>query len=521
MIKNFLLLILTGALLISCKQKEANDAAKNENLSVLSDSVYREPYRPQFHFSPKSGWMNDPNGLVYNKGVYHLFYQYYPDSTVWGPMHWGHAVSIDLIHWQHKPIALFPDEHGYIFSGSAVVDHNNTSGFGTAVNPPLVAVFTYHLMEGEKEGRTDFQTQGMAYSLDNGETWIKYKGNPVINNPGFRDFRDPKVFWDEDRKQWVLVLVAGDHARFFRSDNLKEWQLLSVFGKEQGSHAGVWECPDLFKMKVANSAEEKWVLLVSINPGGPNGGSGTQYFVGEFDGKTFKSDQRQVRWIDYGSDDYAGVTYNNTPDGKRIFIGWMSNWNYAQKTPTQNWRSAMTLPRKLTMVKDNGNYILQSNVIAEFGELRENILKKDTVDLDKPYELGPQNFSQSEVLFNMRTDEPLNVEFSNRSDEEFLLEIKPGDKTITLDRRRSGHTHFEARFADSVHTMPFEPTGNSMDVQIVIDRSSVEIFMDSGRNVMTEQFFPSEDYTNLKITSSGKTYITNFKLNKIKSIWNE
>ncbi|MCB0474785.1 MAG: glycoside hydrolase family 32 protein [Flavobacteriaceae bacterium] len=521
MIKSFLLLVLTGVLLISCKQKEANHDLKKEGISVWSDSVYREPYRPQFHFSPKSGWMNDPNGLVYNKGIYHLFYQYYPDSTVWGPMHWGHAVSKDLIRWQHKPVALFPDELGYIFSGSAVVDNNNTSGFGTAGNPPLVAVFTYHLMEGEKAGRNDFQTQGMAYSLDNGDTWTKYKDNPVIKNPGIRDFRDPKVFWDEDNKQWILVLVAGDHAQFYRSNNLKEWQLLSVFGKEQGSHAGVWECPDLFKLKVEGSDEDKWVLLVSINPGGPNGGSGTQYFVGDFDGKTFKSDQKQIKWVDYGADNYAGVTYNNTPDGERIFIGWMSNWNYAQKTPTEKWRSAMTLPRKLTLVKDKEDYFLQSRVVKSFDSLAKTIFEKDTVDLITPFELDHRDFSQSEVRFNLNLDEPVNIRFLSGSDEEILVAINPMERTITLDRRRSGRIHFEARFADSIHIMPFEPTNNRMDVQILLDRSSVEIFMDSGRYVMTEQLFPSVDYSDLRITSSGKSYLTNFKLNKIKSIWNE
>ena len=297
----------------------------NVNTNRDKASAFQEPYRPQFHFTPPSQWMNDPNGLVYHQGVYHLFYQHYPDSTVWGPMHWGHAVSSDLIKWQHKPIALYPDELGLIFSGSAVVDVANSSGFGTSENPPLVAIFTYHLMDGEQAGRKDFQTQGIAYSLDNGERWFKYEGNPVIQNNDIKDFRDPKVFWHEPTQQWILTLVAGDHAKFYKSTNLKDWTLLSEFGKTQGAHGGVWECPDLFELPVAGSQEKKWVLLISMNPGAPNGGSGTQYFVGDFDGTSFTTDQTNARWIDQGRDNYAGVTFNNMPNDERVFIGWMSN----------------------------------------------------------------------------------------------------------------------------------------------------------------------------------------------------
>ncbi|MEL6917014.1 MAG: glycoside hydrolase family 32 protein, partial [Bacteroidota bacterium] len=281
-------------------------------------ALYKEAYRPQYHFSPQEKWMNDPNGLVYNQGCYHLFYQYYPDDIVWGPMHWGHAVSTDMVHWKHKPIALFPDRNGYIFSGSAVLDSANTSGLGTLDNAPLVAIFTYHDMAGEEAGRKDYQTQGIAFSLDNGDTWTKYKGNPVIGNDGMKDFRDPKVFWDDANDQWVMLLVAGDHLQIWNSDNLIDWQKRSEFGKKQGAHGGVWECPDLFPLKVKGTNEEKWVLLISINPGAPNGGSGTQYFIGDFDGETFTSDQKENRWLDWGTDNYAGVTYNNVPNNERI-----------------------------------------------------------------------------------------------------------------------------------------------------------------------------------------------------------
>ena len=238
-------------ILFSCAKETKKKETENNRIPDVTITNYQEQFRPQFHFSPPKKWMNDPNGLVYHKGVYHLFYQYYPEDIVWGPMHWGHAVSKDLISWEHKPIALFPDEHGYIFSGSAVVDTSNSSG------PPLVAMFTYHLMEGEKAGRTDYQTQGIAYSLDNGDTWTKYDGNPVIGNKDIKDFRDPKVFWDKNAKHWVLILVAGDHAKFYRSVDLKNWTFMSDFGKDLGAHGGVWECPDLFKLKVEGTDEEK------------------------------------------------------------------------------------------------------------------------------------------------------------------------------------------------------------------------------------------------------------------------
>jgi fructan beta-fructosidase len=258
--------------------------------------------------------MNDPNGMVYYKGEYHLFYQHYPEKSVWGPMHWGHAISTDLVHWEHMPIAIYPDSLGYIFSGSAVADYNNTSGLGTKENPPLVAFFTYHDMKAEKEGRfTEIESQAIAYSLDKGRTWTKYKGNPVVKNPGIRDFRDPKVIWHNDSKQWIMSIASGQVIKFYSSPNCLDWTYLSEFGEGRGEHGGVWECPDLFPLQVKGSNETKWVLIVNINPGGPAGGSATQYFVGDFNGKEFISAQSKTQWMDYGKDNYAGVTWSNAP----------------------------------------------------------------------------------------------------------------------------------------------------------------------------------------------------------------
>ena len=336
------------AFLFSC-----NAVKTQAPTSVIAD----EPHRPKIHFTPKANWMNDPNGMVFYNNQYHFFYQYYPDSTIWGPMHWGHATSTDLVHWQHQPIALYPDSLGYIFSGSAVVDENNTSGFGKDGKPPLVAIFTSHDPVGEKAGKIDFQKQSIAYSVDEGKTWTKYANNPVVKNPGIRDFRDPKVSWYEAGKKWIMALAAQDHISFYSSKDLKTWNRESDFGKEFGAHGGVWECPDLFPLDY--EGKQVWILFVSINPGGPNGGSATQYFTGVFDGNKFTPYQTDTRWIDYGPDDYAGVTWSNT--GKRkIFIGWMSNWNYANIVPTKKWRNAATIPRDLTIEKIGDKYMLCS-----------------------------------------------------------------------------------------------------------------------------------------------------------------
>ncbi|HEY2721802.1 MAG TPA: glycoside hydrolase family 32 protein, partial [Chitinophagaceae bacterium] len=334
--------------------------------SCYAQTDYHEPHRPQIHFSPREHWMNDPNGMVYYNGIYNLFFQYYPKGNVWGPMHWGHAISKDLIHWAEQPIALYPDSLGYIFSGSAVVDVNNTSGLGQNGKPPLVAVFTQHDPEGEKAGTTTFQNQSIAYSNDAGKTWVKYKNNPVLKNPGIKDFRDPKVSWYENEKKWIMTLATYDRITFFSSKDLRNWTKESEFGKDKGAHGGVWECPDL--VPIIYQDKEVWVLLVSINPGSPHGGSATQYFIGQFDGHAFTSSQTETKWIDDGADDYAGVTWSNT--GKRkIFFGWMSNWQYGTKVPTEKWRSAMTIPRELSLEKINGNYFLRSLPITELSAI--------------------------------------------------------------------------------------------------------------------------------------------------------
>lgn len=512
-------LIIFSILLLSCRDE--NKTTETVPAEKKSEKSYSELFRPQFHFSPPEKWMNDPNGLVYNDSVYHLFYQYYPEDIVWGPMHWGHATSKDMIYWDHKPIALYPDEHGLIFSGSAVVDLYNTSGFGTKENPALVAIFTYHLMEGEKAGRKDFQTQGIAYSLDNGDTWTKYKGNPVIGNNGNKDFRDPKVFWDENTSQWVMILVAGDHAKFYKSPNLKDWELMSEFGKDKGAHGGVWECPDLFKLKVGKTLEEKWVLLISINPGAPNGGSGTQYFVGEFDGKTFTTAQKETKWLEYGMDNYAGVTYNNIPNDDRLFIGWMSNWNYARDTPTEVWRSAMTLPRKLTLDKNEFGYFLKNYPIANFNKIKKLEKEINSVILDTPFEWEAKNLNHTEISFTMNLKDEISVSLSNTLFEKVSLMFNATENKILFDRTSSGIVDFEDSFGKVIQSQPYMPSEKEVEVKIIIDQSSVEVFIDQGKYVFTNQIFPKQVYTKLRISSSQAANVTNVLIHNVKSIWNE
>ena len=596
---------------ISCQTSSSEDL-------ITPNTRYPEQHRNQFHFSPDSMWMNDPNGMVYYEGEYHLFYQHYPDSNVWGPMHWGHAVSTDLVHWEHLPIALYPDSLGYIFSGSAVVDWENTSGLGQNGQPPMVAIFTHHDPVGEKAGKIDFQYQSIAYSNDKGRTWTKYQGNPVVPNPGIRDFRDPKVIWDKDSKQWIMVFAAWDHVKFYGSPNLKDWTYLSDFGKEWGAHTGVWECPDLFPLNIDGTEEQKWVLLLSLNPGSYNGGSGTQYFIGDFDGKEFTLDpdfaknfgreeayvpegivfmdfengygdwttegeafgtsptkgahdgQQKIEgytgvfmansfnngdkavgklispkftiekdyinfqvgggndklktnislivdgkvvksaaggnrealfwtswevrslkgkeaiieindqhtggwghinvdqimfadeaaspaldktvWLDYGRDNYAGVTWSDVPenDGRRIFMGWMSNWDYAQIVPTERWRSAMTLPRVLSLKQTEKGLSLFTSPVKELEKLRGKTEKLPAEVVEGKIDItesAPFGSGGIELEFKVKANADFGIVLSNSKGEEYHIGYDTKKDAFFSDRRNSGKVDFSSVFA--------------------------------------------------------------------------
>ncbi len=487
---------------------------------------YDEPHRPQIHFSPPANWMNDPNGMVFSNGEYHLFYQYYPNATVWGPMHWGHAVSKDLVHWENLPIALAPDKLGLIFSGSAVVDKENTSGFGDGKTAPLVAMFTYHLMEGEKAGRTNFQYQGIAYSVDNGRNWTKYDKNPVIpNTENIKDFRDTKVFWFEKTKEWKVVFAVGDHVRFNSSPNLKDWKLSGEFGVKNGSHSGVWECPDLFPLKI--NGKTKWVLLVSINPGGVNGGSATQYFVGNFDGKTFTSETKpdETLWLDYGRDNYAGVTWSNAPNGRRIFLGWMSNWDYAQVVPTEKWRSAMTLPRELALQQTEKGLRLVQNPVAEIKLLREKqVIINKNLKVKTESKLDSVNSPLTEMTFEISLSKTaaknFGIELSNSKGEVYRIGFDRQKNAFYSDRTRAGNRDFSDKFAVAEHFAPRLSKEKIVVFHLFFDAASVELFGDSGQTALTDIFFPTEDFNRYKVFSEGrKVEVEKLNVWKLKSIW--
>lgn len=526
--KQFFLICLCAFILYGCGINQR--ALDRQRRALASD--YTEPHRPHFHFTPPAKWMNDPNGMVYFDGEYHLFYQYHPDSTIWGPMHWGHAVSEDLIHWEHLPIALYPDERGMIFSGSAVIDERNSSGLGIANMPPMVAIFTYHDAESEKAGKIDYQTQGIAYSLNDGRDWNKYKENPVLENPGIEDFRNPKVMWYDQNKRWVMSLAVKDKISFYSSHNLLDWEHTGDFGTDAGAHGGVWECPDLFPLKVEGSDEVKWVLLVSINPGGPNKGSATQYFVGDFDGNEFIPDpdwplSEEGVWIDYGRDNYAGVTWYMGPNGdkRRIFMGWMSNWDYANEVPTKTWRSAMTIPRILSLAETEYGLRLVSEPVPELSRLYKTTIAIQSQPLDTAIYFS-RNLKTNTPTFDLKLqlealsqDSDFYLELSNAQDQKVLIGYDGIRQQYYIDRTASGNHDFSDEFS-GVQWGPRMVNGSNFDLRFLVDVASVEFFADGGKTTMTSIFFPDETFTSIRLHSkNGNMRIANGEFSDIKPMW--
>ena len=470
---------------------------------------YNEKYRPLYHFTPQYGWMNDPNGMVYADGTYHLFYQYNPYGARWGNMHWGHAISKDLVNWEYQPTAIAPDKLGAIFSGSAVIDHDNTAGFGKGA---MIAIFT---------SAGDRQTQSIAYSLDGGKTFTKYEGNPVLSDANIIDFRDPKVFWHAPSKQWVMSLATTQTITFYGSKNLKEWTRLSEFGEGLGGHGGVWECPDLFPLTY--EGKTKWVLFVSINPGGPNGGSATQYFIGNFDGKTFTPDAMNYPlWLDYGRDNYAGVTWSNVPaaDGRRLFIGWMSNWDYANEIPTVNFRSAMTVARTLRLAHNGEHLVVASEPVKELESLRmeplslANKTTSDTVNIDN---LLPNNQGVYELTFTVTPNDTDSFSFSieNTKGEVLTYLFDIANKTLLVDRTKSS-VAFNANFAETLIKAPLTAK-KSYTVRLLVDKASTELFVNNGEVVQTNVVFPSEVYNTLRFkTEKGTLNLNDITVYKLK-----
>ena len=477
-----------------------------------------EQYRPQIHFSPKAHWINDPNGMVYNKGIYHLFFQYHPYSSLWGPMHWGHATSKDMIHWNEGPIAIYPDSIGTIFSGSAVVDEHNTSGFGLNGKAPLVAIFTQHNMEGEKAGTNTFQNQSLAYSNDEGKTWIKYAGNPVIKNPGIKDFRDPKVMWYAPEKKWIMTLATADKVTFYSAPDLKNWTKESEFGKAAGAHGGVWECPDLISLD--DNGKARWVLIVNINPGAPNLGSGTQYFVGEFNGKTFTTTQTDTKWLDYGPDNYAGVTWSNT--GKRkILLGWMSNWMYANQVPTEGWRNAMTIPRELKLRNVGTTTYVTSTPVTELSTIVNNQVTVNNVQVNRSLNIADKEGKITlPCRINIAMDTIKNFSFvvCNNLGDTLLIGFNKERNEYYIDRKKSGKIDFSKDFA-AKHVAPRFSKNNKITLTLIFDVSSVELFADDGLTVMTSIYFPAKPYTQIHLNCTNKLNVSTLQYCRLNNIW--
>ncbi len=472
----------------------------------------KDKFRPQVHCSSPENWMNDPNGMVYFDGLYHLFYQHHPYSNNWGPMHWGHVVSRDLMRWEHRPIALAPDELGQIWSGSAIYDEHNTSGLGTSECGPLVAIFTYHCDNQERTGLGNHQTQGLAYSNDGGSSWHKYAGNPVLDNPDCSpDFRDPKVFWHAGSTQWVMVLAVGDECQFWGSPNLLDWRYLSCFGAGIGAHGGVWECPDLIQVPIEGRGLQRWVLIQSVNPGGPQRGSGTQYFVGDFDGTTFAIDsstKSDVCWIDQGPDCYAGVCWSNLPvdDGRVVFLGWLGNWEYASQVPTEEWRGVMCIPRSLTLRETSQGQVLCSWPVTEVAACRSAELVRVHEQLTPGNEL---------VLLEDRVLTPVDLEFSLTLPDHGLIELRfsnaLGDvyafgydvdrQAAYSDRIDAGQSDFSPREFPRRHWV--RHTQRQLDVRMLLDSCSVEVFLAQGEVAFTALIFPHAPYDRLSVIAVG------------------
>lgn len=481
---------------------------KEMKLSDTFDTGNREKFRPTYHFSPLYGWMNDPNGMVYRDGEYHLFYQHNPYGSKWGNMHWGHAISKDLINWEHRPDAITPDALGTIFSGSAVVDTDNTAGFGAGA---IVAIYTQN---------SDRQVQSIAYSTDNGRSFTKYENNPVLTSDA-RDFRDPKVFWHKETQRWIMLLAVGQEMQIFSSSNLKDWAFESSFGEGQGAHGGVWECPDLFELPVDGTNEKKWVLLCNLNPGGPFGGSATQYFVGTFNGKEFVNESpSKTKWMDWGKDHYATVTWSDAPDNRRIAIAWMSNWQYANDVPTSQYRSPNSVPRDLSLFTVDGETYLQSAPSPELLKLRD-ISKKRSFKVNgtrtiKDMIAGNEGAYEIELTIENQYADVIGFRLYNDKGEEVDMQYDMKEKKFSMDRRKSGDVGFNENFPMLTWTA-IESGKDELKLRLFVDKSSVEAFGDGGRFVMTNQVFPSEPYTHIDFYSKGGAYkVDSFVIYKLK-----
>lgn len=475
---------------------------KELKMSDSFDMTNKEKFRPVYHHTPAYGWMNDPNGMFYKDGVYHLYFQWNPYGSVWANMHWGHSTSTDLMHWKFEGCAIVPDAWGAIFSGSCVVDHENTAGFGKEA---VVAFYT----SAKSTPWGDIQMQSMAYSLDNGKTFTKYEGNPILTSSE-KDFRDPKVFWYAPGKHWVMILAVGQHMEIYSSVNLKEWKKESEFGAMQGAHGGVWECPDLVEIPVEGTREKKWVLICNLNPGGPFGGSAAQYFVGSFDGKKFVNESpTQTKWMDWGKDNYATVTWNNAPDGRCIALGWMSNWQYANNVPTRQYRSANTLARDLTLYREGQELYLKSTPSSEVKKARGKKVSIPSFKVSEKHEMvnlfeEKQGAYEVEIVIQNAGASKIAFCLLNDKGEKVSMYYDLNRKQFVMDRSESGTVDFSKDFP-AVTVAPAN-VDKELTLRLFVDRSSIEAFGEDGKFVMTNLVFPSQPYVKMCFEADKNGY---------------
>ena len=484
-------------------QRKSKDALCWEEirLSDTFDTANTDKFRPVYHHAPLYGWMNDANGLVYKDGEYHLYYQHNPYGSKWGNMHWGHSVSKDLMHWEHLAPAIARDTLGHIFSGSSIVDQENVAGYGAG------SILAFYTSASDKNG----QIQCLAFSKDNGRTFTKYEKNPVLRpSDGLKDFRDPKVFWHKESNKWIMVLAVGQEMQLYSSPNLKDWTYESSFGEGQGAHAGVWECPDLIELPVKGTELKKWVLICNINPGGPFGGSATQYFVGTFDGKQFVNESPALtKWMDYGKDHYATVTWSNAPEDRKIALAWMSNWEYANNVPTLQYRSANSVPRDLALYTKNGQTYLSSTPSPEMLKLRGKAQKKGTFKVDRSHEVNPilsdhTGTYEIEIKFKNNGADIMSFQLFNSKGEEVEMHYNLLDNTFTMDRRNSGATDFSKTFATAT-SAPIS-AAKEYTLRLLVDNCSIEAFDGNGEFVMTNLVFPEEPYNRISFNAKGGAF---------------
>lgn len=497
--KKVLLNVVTSQSRSSVREAKEDACWQNISVSDTFDTSNREKFRPAYHHTPLYGWMNDPNGMFYKDGEWHLCYQWNPYGSKWQNLSWGHSVSRDLIHWEHRPDAVIePDGLGMIFSGSSAVDRSGSAGFG---KDAVVAMYT---------SAAASQIQSLAWSDDNGETFTKYDGNPVLTLDS--EARNPNMFWDAERNVWILVLAhALDHEMLiFSSPDMKDWTLESSFGRGLGAQDGVWECPDLFELPVNGESGKKWVLLCNLNPGGPFGGSATQYFIGDFDGKTFTSDTDDsgkvpTKWLDYGKDHYATVSFSDAPDGRRTVIGWMSNWQYAPEVPTMQFRSANTLPREMGLFRaPDGQLYVSSTPSPEVDALRGALVKSvsKTSLGSKARTYSIPELCEIDMEISPKKAESVEIELSNAAGEKVVMIYDAKSDSLSFDRCKSGIVDFSQDFP-AVTVSPAYTDGDKVGLRIFIDRSSIEVFGKDGRFAMTNLVFPNSPYSRLSVRATG------------------